>query len=227
MKTILSASVAAMAMTMPVLASDIGLRSAYGVQDNPWSRPYIGIVGGVGSGDLTLSADDSFGNSISGSQTFGGLSGGIRLGYDHVVSENVLIGGRGEINLTNIASRNELSVGGTTIGTVEHTLDWLAVLGARVGMTDRNMLYYAHAGAAVGGVSSTVDGNDIPGLIDNPRLGYSVGIGAEYAIGEHATLVTEYSYTDFAKFDLYNEAGITVSDDLSFHRIATGINFRF
>ncbi|GGA42589.1 hypothetical protein [Pelagibacterium lentulum] len=44
---------------------------------------------------------------------------------------------------------------------------------------------------------------------------------------EHATLVTQYSDTDFAKFDLYNEVGITAFDDLAFHRITSSVNFRF
>tara|TARA_R110002051_G_scaffold324519_3_gene422150 strand:+ start:11022 stop:11702 length:681 start_codon:yes stop_codon:yes gene_type:complete len=214
-------------LALPAYGNEAALRPAYEIDANPWSRPYVGLNLGVASGTTTFGMRDASGSLGDVSFTSGGLTGGIRLGYDHVVSGNALLGVRGGFDFTNVSVDGEVAYNGTTLGRVSHTLDWLGTLGGRIGMTEKNMLYYAHAAAAFGGVSSTVDGNDIPGLIENPRMGYEVGVGLEYAIGEHATFATEYGYTDFGTFDLYHDGGLTVSDDLAFHRLTAGVTLRF
>ncbi|WEK06616.1 MAG: outer membrane beta-barrel protein [Candidatus Devosia phytovorans] len=60
-----------------------------------------------------------------------------------------------------------------------------------------------------------------------PYIGASGGVGHEYAVAEHVTVQTEYSYVHLGKFDAFTDAGTTLSDRLSFHKISTGLNFRF
>jgi outer membrane immunogenic protein len=59
--------------------------------------------------------------------------------------------------------------------------------------------------------------------------GYSVGVGAEYAITDQITLQTEHAYTDLGSKTITDPAVFPVALDESFkfHTLKAGVNFRF
>jgi outer membrane immunogenic protein len=190
---------------------------------NPWSRPYVGVFGGLASGQIEYSGEPDLGSL---SLPAGGLEAGIRAGFDYTQG-NFLVGAMADLAVTNIGIKAEGSLNGIGSATVEQTLRGVGTIRGRLGFTQKNNLFYLHGGAAVGSVAIEVDGNELRGINDNHRIGYVVGAGYEYAIGEHATLQTEYSYTDFGEFELAGSGGFSLEDAIAYHKITSGINMRF
>ncbi|WP_172123248.1 outer membrane beta-barrel protein [Devosia sp. 919] len=190
---------------------------------NPWSRPYLGVFGGIASGQIEYSGEPDIGNL---SLTAGGLEAGIRAGFDYTQG-NFLVGAIADVAITNIGIKAEGGLNGIGSGTIEETLRGVATIRGRLGVTQKNNLFYAHGGAAVGSVVIEADGDEVPGINDNQRIGYVVGVGYEYAIGEHATLQTEYSYTNFGEFELAGSGGFSLADAIAYHKITSGLNMRF
>ncbi len=228
-------SVFVVAISVPTFAADgLVLPPAYaGPQyatpdnygdHNPWSRPYVGIFGGVAAGDFNY-ATNLGGVTSELTLAGGGLEGGLRVGYDYANS-NFLVGAVADYALTTIRARGDLSVGGVG-GNLEARVSSIGTIRGRLGVTQKNNLYYVHGGAAFGTMDITDSGNAIPGVINNPRLGFTLGAGYEYAISQHASFQTEYSYTDLGSFDVYTMGPIKVSERVAFHKIASGFNIRF
>src|SRR5690606_16771903 len=114
----------------------------------------------------------------------GGIRAGLRAGYDYAIGGNFLIGAIADYSITSVWSGGEISLGTTPPLTADlrDTLTSLATVRGRLGFIERNNLFYLHGGAAMGTVDITLNGEAISGIIDNPRIGYTVGAGFEYAI---------------------------------------------
>jgi outer membrane immunogenic protein len=190
---------------------------------NPWSRPYVGVFGGLATGQIEYTGEPDIG---SVSLTAGGLEAGIRAGFDYAQG-NFLVGAVADVALTNIGIKAESEVSGLGSGTIEQTVRGVGTIRGRVGFTQKNNLFYVHGGAAVGSVAIEADGEEIEGINDNQRIGYVVGAGYEYAIAEHATLQTEYSYINFGEFELAGSGVLSLSDAIAYHKVTSGINMRF
>ena len=57
------------------------------------------------------------------------------------------------------------------------------------------------------------------------RFGWTIGAGAEYAPDASWTLKSEYLYTDFGKSTV--SAAIGIDNDVAFHLVRAGLNYRF
>ena len=207
---------------LPTAAADY-LTTPTVQQTSPWSGSYIGVSGGVGSGTLNFTTDAAPGQLSS---SIGGLEAVIRAGYDYS-QESFLAGFVADYSISNIGLTGNVTIPDIASTEAEYRLTGLGTLRARVGVIQHNNLFYAHAGAAIATMSISADGNDVAGVIDNPRFGFVGGVGHEYAVAEHATIQTEYSYVHLGEFDVFTGAGATLTDQLSFHKISTGLNFRF
>jgi len=227
--------VLASALPLPVFAADsFDFRPAYTEQTNyyassPWARPYVGVFGGVATASHHYGIEipgASVGADISG----GGLLGGIRAGYDYAFGD-VLVGASVEGGISNIhaAISGDLDLGGNSLsGNIESKLTAFLNTKLRLGIIQNNNMFYVHGGPSFGWVDILEDGEKIPGVIENARIGYTVGAGYERAIGESATFQTEYSYTNLGQSDIYAiPGGPTLHEDVAFHTITAGVNLRF
>lgn len=212
-------------LVLPTLYSEpqYAPSGSYGEQ-NPWSRPYVGIFGGIATGDFNYSTNYGSSNSEL-NLTGGGFEAGLRVGYDYA-NDNFLAGAIADYALTTIRTGGDLTVGALS-GDLEARVTSLGTIRGRIGMTQKNNLFYLHGGAAFGNVNITENGNSIPGVMENTRIGYTIGAGYEYAISSNASFQTEYSYTDLGTHDLYAVGPVKISDRVSFHKIASGFNIRF
>ena len=130
--------------------------------------------------------------------------------------------------------------------TCNHRADWLITTTGRLGYAQGNVLYYAKAGAAwlnedfsvscnvgpvngsnvqscysptTGNLLSTISANDT-------RLGWTAGLGSEFALTKHWSAVGEVSYFGFPSRDLTASDGTPVSTRLSFWQGKIGVNYR-
>lgn len=123
-------------------------------------------------------------------------------------------------------------------GRAAKDINWFATATARLGYTMNNVLIYAKGGAAwvevdyaVAGVT-TAGGVVVfgPALIDDRRVGWTVGAGIEFGIIANWSAKIEYDYLDFgAEQYTFTAPGATAttSSEIQMHLVKGGINYRF
>lgn len=197
------------------------------IADSAWNRPYVGVFGGVSSSKRDYEITNLGVSLLTANFTSGGLEFGLRGGYDHVEGQ-FLIGALAEFAVSNDRAAASATVPLLGLGSLESRLDSLGALRIRAGfLPTENLALYVHGGGALGNVSHWANGAKIPGLKEDLRVGYVVGVGTEYAILPNVSLNTDYSYTNFGKFELENIAGLTTTEVVEAHRLTSGVNFRF
>lgn len=192
-----------------------------------WTGFYLGAFGGVTTGDYDFSGTDGVDTidlSVSGS----GFLGGAQVGYDHQMGQ-IVLGAVADIAWTNHEAEISASVPGFGTAEVESTLDYLGTVRARAGYAMDEFLVYAHGGFAYGKTEQTLSATGVGSVsTDNDmKYGWTIGAGAEYAVTDTISLQTEYSYVDLGEDEIFNDGGITVDEDVAFHAVKVGLNFRF
>lgn len=190
---------------------------------------------------------DFVGNSDSGSFTGGG-----QVGYNYQMA-NIVVGLEADINYAGV--KTAYAAGGDRFGayhdvlSAESRVRWFGTVRPRLGFlpTDRLMMFVT-GGLAYGQVNTSAGINDydyatgarlagINGSKSETRAGYTVGGGIEYALTGNVSLKGEYSYVDLGSathrfYDndvAYPGAGlyVTVKDDVNFHVVRAGLNYKF
>jgi len=185
-----------------------------------WTGCYVGGHVGFGwgrnhhtqTGSFTSSGVPVFNATAAGRvDTSGGLIGG-QVGCNYQFASNWVFGAQGDAAWTDLTGRAQdplalafgLSPGFNTISV---TTDWLASLTGRLGITAFNnnqALFYVKGGAAwthnkwdLTNSFNSVFFGLTPNLVDETRVGYTVGVGIEYMFTPHWTIFGEYNYYDF------------------------------
>ncbi|MBL8578869.1 MAG: porin family protein [Mesorhizobium sp.] len=199
---------------------------------------------------LGIATFDGFSGSYG--SDLDGFSGGAQAGYNWQAG-GFVFGLEADIQAANIdttvsgTEELEVTVGPltfpfeTAVSTTTE-LEWFGTARLRAGFvpTER-LLVYGTGGFAYGRTksTSTILGSYLtPGdILDDSssssktRTGWTAGAGAEYAIDANWSLKGEYLYTDLGDADVfnYNEDGIIVglSNDINFHTVRIGVNYRF
>ncbi len=168
----------------------------------------------------------------------GGIAG-IQVGADYQF-DGFILGAVADLALSNIGAKSNFGLGGGGVAAFayESTLDYLGTVRVRAGFlpTD-NILAYIHGGAAFGRTSPSL-GAAIGGigldLDEVNRTGYTIGAGLEYRVTENISIQTEYSYTDLGSNSVGYAAGgggipagTAIDEEVKFHSVKTGVNFRF
>lgn len=247
---LLLASVSASAADIPFEAAPPPIVEAAGYN---WSGFYVGLFGGISTGDTDLSIDfdDASGSIFDNSRLFetedrgSGFLGGLQVGYDFQFNSFVL-GAVADIAGTDFGSDRDTFDSFNDAGDDETTyeLDYLGTVRGRLGYAFDRLLVYAHGGFAYGEVSIETS-SDSTGLDEefetDTKFGYVVGAGVEYAVTDHVSIQTEYSYTDLGEddFDVSDEFArsfsngfgtgddVQGSEELDFHTLRAAVNFRF
>jgi outer membrane immunogenic protein len=192
-----------------------------------WSGAYIGVFGGITTGDYGYEAAAAGGPAASFDVSGSGALGGVQLGYDYQTGPWVF-GAVADIAFTNHEASLSGSIPGVGNASAESELKYLGTVRARAGYAFDRALFYGHGGFAYGKTEQDVvlDGVSVFSG-DKSRTGFVVGAGVEYAITDRISFQTEYSYVDLGKDDIFNQGGLTVREDVSFHAIKAAVNFRF
>ncbi|MDR1828296.1 MAG: porin family protein [Methylobacteriaceae bacterium] len=166
---------------------------------------------------------------------------GLTAGYNYQVDPQFVVGAEGDLNFS------KLKVSGGTIVPfaaglnyqVSTKIDWYGTLRGRIGFlpSDRLMIYgtggLAFADVDTGGVSTIVASGvaHTNKVTDSGvRFGWTLGLGAEYAITPNVTAKLAYDYVDVADDTAYFNSGgsrFVVKDDPSFQTIRLGVNYKF
>ncbi|QOG20695.1 MULTISPECIES: outer membrane protein [Bradyrhizobium] len=177
------------------------------------------------------------------------VTGGFTAGYNWQVN-NAVFGLEGDINYFGFKG----SATGSALYpccapfafTVNSSVsaDWLATIRGRLGfLAAPSWLIYATGGAAIAEVKGNFNFTDTFGAtesaaIRDTRVGWTAGVGGEYAVGNGWSLKAEYLYVDLgratttstnlANFGLtFPGNGYTHSVDIKSNIVRVGLNYKF
>ncbi|HZT26913.1 MAG TPA: outer membrane protein [Pseudolabrys sp.] len=179
-----------------------------------WSGFYVGINGGYGFGKSNW---DSPAISMDPK---GGLAGGT-IGYN-LQTGHWVWGLEGDIDWSGMSGDAACGIGSCTTKN-----NWLGTARARIGYAGwNNWLPYITGGAAFGDIKAE---NPVGGSVSKTQIGWTAGLGVEYAFRSNWSVKVEYLYADLGKFDCGTTCGVTAPDDVSFkaNLVRAGVNYRF
>jgi outer membrane immunogenic protein len=228
--TLIAASV--LALTASAQAADMG-RARGGppppsmIAPTPisqWNGFYVGLNGGYGWGQSSHTSTVAPGTSTGDFDTEGGLFGAT-VGYNYNAGSFV-VGLEADLAVTWIDGSGTFTggplAGFAPPGTATSQLRWLDTFRARVGIPYGPWLPFLSGGAAYGNVRGIVTG---PGggyvAGDDTRLGWTIGLGAEYMFGPLWSAKLEYQYVDLGTLTVIG------ADDVRYrtHILRAGVNW--
>ncbi|MDN4988869.1 porin family protein [Bradyrhizobium arachidis] len=177
------------------------------------------------------------------------VTGGLTAGYNWQVNSAVF-GLEGDINYfgfkgsaTGSALYPCCAPTGFTVNS-QVSADWLATIRGRIGfLATPSWLIYATGGAAIADVKGNFNFSDTfaaateSGAIRDTRVGWTAGVGGEYAVGNGWSLKAEYLYVDLGRASMTSNnlvAGgplpaqtFTHSFDIKSNIVRIGVNYKF
>jgi outer membrane immunogenic protein len=173
-----------------------------------WSGFYVGVGGGFGAVNHKFSVLGLSIDGIGGEGLFGELT----AGYDHMLTDRLLLGGFIDTHLGNI---------GFDAGAFDLTNCYGFDAIARLGY----VLNGSTLGYVLGGY--TWEHFDLDALdYSDSRSGYVLGAGMETVIGHNWTVKAEYRYANYGNDAVDGTFGI-LKDEPSTHTFHIAANYRF
>ena len=232
MKKILFAAVAAAALivTMPALAADLGARGynynkapAYAAPIWTWTGFYVGAhLGGA------FGSDNNF-NGLALTDNDARFMGGVQAGADWQFSGNWVVGAEGQYSWLSRNSATAVFPGGYAYSNDQRAL---ASITARLGYSFGPALVYVKGGYAHSDNRDVVTLGGVPiafTLDSGHKNGWTIGGGAEYMFAPSWSVKAEYQYYDFGDSRFLSPAALvpfgTLHNDE--HTVKAGVNYRF
>ncbi|MBN9600940.1 MAG: porin family protein [Afipia sp.] len=205
------------AAAVMVLAAACGATSAqgadlqYGRQPAPytvnqplnmysWAGPYLG--GNLGYGWGTVS------NSLTKPS---GVSGGVQAGYNWQQGSPWVFGLEGDL---------QASGADDTFAPWKFSNPWYGTLRGRVGYAFNNVLFYGTGGLAFG----ELKGQNFALSESRTGMGWTVGLGAEFALTRNWSAKAEYLYVDLSQRDFTLDG---LPHGYHFGVVRLGVNYHF
>lgn len=191
-----------------------------------WTGFYVGGQVGyafAGGTDLIYPEDEDYNYDLDPR----GFLGGVHAGYNHQLANGVVLGVEGDLNWARIDDSGASDDDYTS----DYRIDWTGSVRGRVGYAIDRLMPYLTAGVAFGGFRFT-EFDD--GVFDSSGrdnfVGWTVGVGAEYALTNNWSIRTEYRYTDFGSTDFqsnYDGGSFDYIADSKTHDIRIGASYKF
>ncbi len=191
-----------------------------------WHGLYWGASLGYGWGESEHNYDRNDNHGIAEQDLEGGV-GSLTLGYNHVVTQGLLIGVEGDIGVMDLNADDKEIFDGHIWKSQFGPL-WGTIRG-RVGVVWNNTLIYGTGGWAFMDVDEVGIGDAAGQTAQNRsfRSGWVVGGGVEQTLWTGVTGKIEYLHMDFGRYDGLSENRETFYFDNSVDIIRTGLNFKF
>lgn len=237
--------------TIAALAGALMLSSAAYADDVNWSGLYLGIHAGHAWSDFDASLVHPFPAVPGGVMSDGGsMSADSWLGGGHIggniQSGNFVYGIEADVSRADMSASEDFRMDFDTDWATRIKLDTFGTVRGRIGYTTGPMMIYATAGFAWGQSQMDIDTISITGPVvmsqlskSKTHLGWTAGLGAEWALGPNISVRGEWLYTDLGS-ESYDPSGLAyagtpaefkhqekASADLDFHMARVGVSYRF
>lgn len=227
----LTMAAAVLTMSGAALAADLPSRAEPPVYIPPppafsWTGLYVGINGGYG-GDRIVYNEAFLGAGTS--LTSSGFLGGGQVGFNYqFLGSNIVAGVETDVDASTIRAQIGSSLGAVSLQQGTH-LDYLGTARGRLGYAFGNILPYVTGGFAYG---ETTTYNVVAlSSQNNQRVGWTAGLGLEYAITHNLSFKTEYLYADLGTKTLSTAgagiAGVTATEKATFNMVRAGLDWKF
>lgn len=215
-----------------------------------WTGFYAGVNAGYvwGNSDVVSAIDptsinrQALSTAASPSLDPGGATGGVQAGYNFQMN-SLIFGLEADFNAFALRDSSAVSQaypvggGGFSVNT-KVSADWLLTVRPRIGYAAGAFLIYGTGGLAATKLKHELQFSDSFGFFDHTnasktRIGWTAGLGFEYAYSTRWTLKAEYLHTDFGSLSLaprfLNSAVTTFrhSVPLTANVVRVGLNYRF
>jgi outer membrane immunogenic protein len=219
MRKLLLATAAAVLLSTPTFAADLAPVPAEPVAPVyafTWSGFYVGAHVGYGTGSTDISIEDE--DVELGDWSSDGFFGGVQVGYNFQFNALVL-GAEADASFAGIDG--DLDFEGLGVG-ASTDLNWFGTARLRAGVAMDRALLYATGGVAFGDVENSVA--DVEE--SDTSVGWTAGVGLEYAFADNWSVKTEYLHVDLGDND-FTVMDTDVSFDNRFDLFRVGVNYRF
>ncbi len=181
---------------------------------------FRGFHAGAHAGYARVDGDFAGGGSLNKGGSFGGL----QAGYDFVTRQGLLYGVESDVSLLAADPQGRCPYNAALSCDIDAIAT--ATARARAGYARDDFLFYVTGGLAAGRFS--VESRNGAGTkiddFERGELGWTVGAGVEYMIGDIVGVKLEYRYLNFNGF-AFSPGGGDI--DFNAHTVMGGINFHF
>ena len=193
-----------------------------------WSGVYVGGQIGYAFGSADYVYDSGSDPAYNYSHDPDGFIGGLYGGYNYQFANRIVLGGEadivwGDLEDTGVAPGDPDRYDATT------EVDWMGSARVRLGYAFDRFLPYVTGGVAFGHFDfEERDFGAFYGDGDGDLIGWTVGIGGEYAFTDNWIVRGEYRYTDFDEENFTSNVSGDVYDvDIDTHDIRLGVAYKF
>jgi high affinity Mn2+ porin len=209
----------------PAIAADIPLKAPVLKAVYNWTGFYLGGHAGYGGGSFGPGTNPLPEQGVFFPHSITGLIGGFQAGYNRQLGNNVVLGVEGDVSFGSPLDAPRLMP-----AAYNTTLDYLATARGRVGYAMGTWMPYVTGGIAWGGTHVNLMD---PGGVQPPKralthVGWTAGLGVEFAVGGNWTAKAEYDYINLARrtYDLSDLGLPRVNVDPNVHIFKVGLNYR-
>ena len=165
----------------------------------------------------------------------GGFVAGLHAGYNHQIGQFV-IGAEGDIDYNNIKGSHPYAYNsgieywffnGQYTGTLKLKSDWQASARLRAGYAFGDALLYGTGGIAVANGELTTTSFVAVQSDTNTHVGWTAGIGSEFALHSGLSLKGEWLFYDLGTSSHPVDNGLTVLTNATGSLLRVGLNKRF
>lgn len=224
----LSCGVAAFALMLaPAWAADPPLPAkapTARVAPFDWDGLYFGGHVGYSRGHVNNTLSDPA--PVGSSAWFGGLYGGVQVGYNHVLSSRILLGVEADVSFPNYMHADDKVWSRVAPTDIAETIDFTGTLRARIGYAFDRWMIYGTGGFAFA-YSRYIEDPGIAVDADEVlhwRTGWAAGAGAEVAIAPQWTARLEYLYSSFGSTSVTFPSGAQYRSEFDLHTLRLGLN---
>lgn len=224
MKQIVFAAITFFAVSAAANAAD-SVGTDPGSSTFNWTGGYIGgqIGYGFGSADYVYADSSDYDYSTDPD----GFLGGVYAGYNHQFANGVVLGVEADLAWGGL--KDTVAAPGDPDFTATTKIDMTGSARLRLGYAMDRLLPYVTGGLAFGKFSfDEYELADFYGSADENLTGWTLGVGAEYALTDNWTVRGEYRYADYGTHDFMTQpAGDEYSADIRTHDVRLGVAYKF
>jgi outer membrane immunogenic protein len=191
-----------------------------------WTGGYVGLQAGYGWGDGDLSSP---GGLATAPADIDGWLGGVYAGYNHQLANNIVLGIDADIAWSGIDGFGQAFILGFPVPTsgIDYELNWTGAVRAKLGYALDRFLPYIAGGVAFAGANGTfVSGGTPVQEFSDTLVGWTVGVGVEYAFTDNLLARAEYRYTDYGDLD-FTLGGTDGSFGFKKSDVRVGLAYKF
>jgi len=229
-------------------AADLGYPMKAAPGGPSWTGCHMGLRGGIGAGHNTWTDSpatlpfgagfidaNGFGETANTDMT-GGTVGG-QFGCDMQFSGPFVAGVQGNFSVADITGTNFDQFNDTW--SLRSSVDWLAAVTGRLGISVSNVLVYGRGGGAWAHNRFEIENAETNlGTPQSTRMGWTAGAGLEWAFAPNWSAFLEVNYYNFGGQNVafpgnaFNGSGgatvpFTVNTALTLETFEMGVNYRF